>query len=248
MSRHFKRHGQHFGQRFAFWTEEAKQLLGGTLPPLFKVPQPRQQQVQVEPIEEEPLQSVVVDMYQAHSIIVNNPGLFTGKVREPPYLQMDQEDKANADWHGRYTMAWDAMEPFSFIFERPSDAELPDDIISRIFVLVVQDGDPAILNLALTCQKFHSIACQPLFLEEAHFSWLDSVVEWKSLPPQHRDKYRRPYTISQCHYLLCGGLYKDCGAGYKGNGQRGVLQGFYSTEDYPGYCSWDCFINDGGLD
>ncbi|KAL2104384.1 hypothetical protein ACEWY4_001252 [Coilia grayii] len=126
---------------------------------------------------------------------------------------------------------------------------LPDDIISRIFVLVVlQDGDPAILNLALTCQKFHSIVCQPLFLEEAHFSWLDSVVEWKSLPPQHRDKYRRPYTISQCRYLLCGGLYKDCGAGYKGNGQRGVLQGFYSTEDYPGYCSWDCFINDGGLD
>lgn len=127
--------------------------------------------------------------------------------------------------------------------------QLPDDIISRIFVLVVlQDGDPAILNLALTCQKFHSIVCQPLFLEEAHFSWLDSVVEWKSLPPQHRDKYRRPYTISQCRYLLCGGLYKDCGAGYKGNGQRGVLQGFYSTEDYPGYCSWDCFINDGGLD
>ncbi|KAL2102425.1 hypothetical protein ACEWY4_001593 [Coilia grayii] len=127
--------------------------------------------------------------------------------------------------------------------------ELPDDIIRKIFVLVVlEDGDPAILNLALTCQKFHSIVCQPLFLEEAHFSWLDSVVEWKSLPPQHRDKYRRPYTISQCRSLLCGGLYKDCGAGYKGNGQRGVLQGFYSTEDYPGYCSWDCFINDGGLD
>jgi len=55
--------------------------------------------------------------------------------------------------------------------------------------------------------------------------------------------YRKPYTIS-----ICSQLYKDCGAGYRGNGQRGVLLGFYSSDDNPGYCSWDCFLDDGGLE
>ncbi|XP_058618371.1 uncharacterized protein LOC131531552 [Onychostoma macrolepis] len=35
------RHGQHFGQRFAFWTEEAEQLMAGTLPPIYRIPRPQ---------------------------------------------------------------------------------------------------------------------------------------------------------------------------------------------------------------
>ncbi|KAL2089277.1 hypothetical protein ACEWY4_013965 [Coilia grayii] len=115
----------------------------------------------------------------------------------------------------------------------------------NIFLLVVlEDGDPGILNLALTCQRFNRIVCQPLFLQEAHFAWLDSVVNWNRLPPRHRAIYRKPYTVSECRALSCRRLYKDIGPGYKGEGRRGVLQEFYSTEDYPGYCSWDCHLED----
>ncbi|KAI9538821.1 hypothetical protein NQZ68_008897 [Dissostichus eleginoides] len=37
-------------------------------------------------------------------------------------------------------------------------------------------------------------------------------------------------------------LYKDVGTGYRGSGRRGMLQGFYSEEGFPGYCSWSCFL------
>jgi len=35
------RHGQNFGQRFAFWTEEAEQLMAGTLPPIYRISRPQ---------------------------------------------------------------------------------------------------------------------------------------------------------------------------------------------------------------
>ncbi|KAF4097288.1 hypothetical protein G5714_021296 [Onychostoma macrolepis] len=123
--------------------------------------------------------------------------------------------------------------------------KLPNDILQSILVFVVlEDSCSAILRLALTCQKFNNIVSQEHFQQEAHFSWLDSVVNWKRYSKRHYQMYRMPYTISRCSRLQ---LYKDCGAGYQGNGQRGVLFGFYSSDDHPGYCSWDCFMDDGGL-
>ncbi|CAM4578803.1 unnamed protein product [Leuciscus chuanchicus] len=126
---------------------------------------------------------------------------------------------------------------------------LPDDILQRILVFVVlEDGCSAILRLALACQTFNKIVSQEHFQQEAHFRWLDSVVNWERLSKRHRQSYRKPYTISRCSRLQCSQLYKDCGSGYQGNGQRGVLVGFYSSDDNPGYCSWDCFLDDGGLE
>ncbi|KAG1927860.1 hypothetical protein F2P79_023974 [Pimephales promelas] len=101
---------------------------------------------------------------------------------------------------------------------------LPDDILQKILVFVVlQDGCSAILRLALTCQRFNNIVSQEHFQQEAHFSWLDIA-----------------YNAAR--------FTKTVGNGQRGNGQRGVLWGFYSSDDNPGYCSWDCFLDDGGLE
>ncbi|XP_077076035.1 uncharacterized protein LOC143728967 [Siphateles boraxobius] len=73
--------------------------------------------------------------------------------------------------------------------------QLPDDILQRILVFVVlQDGCSAIPRLALTCQRLNNIVSQEHFQQEAHFSWLDSVVNWKRLSERHRQMYRKPYT------------------------------------------------------
>ncbi|XP_077083468.1 uncharacterized protein LOC143736711 [Siphateles boraxobius] len=55
--------------------------------------------------------------------------------------------------------------------------QLPEEILHRIFVLVVlQDGHPAIRTLALACTRFWRIVREESFLKEAHFCWLDNVV------------------------------------------------------------------------
>ncbi|RXN22715.1 hypothetical protein ROHU_006641 [Labeo rohita] len=131
--------------------------------------------------------------------------------------------------------------------KRKAQKSLPDAILQNILVSVVlEDGCTAILRLALTCPKFKQIVNQEDFQKEAHFRWLDSVVNWKRHSESHIQEYRKPYTISRCSRLQCCQLYKDCGAGYQGNGQQGVLLGFYSSDDHPGYCSWDCYTDDGG--
>ncbi|KAF4114351.1 hypothetical protein G5714_004574 [Onychostoma macrolepis] len=122
-------------------------------------------------------------------------------------------------------------------------AMLPEDILHMIFILVVlEDGDPAIHTLALTCTRFWRIAREKSFREEAHLCWLDSVVNWKAFS-EHRRTYRTPYRIS-C-YIQCNYLYKDC-EGYRVCGQRGKLQGFYSDNEFAGYCSVECFYEAGG--
>lgn len=58
--------------------------------------------------------------------------------------------------------------------------QLPEEILKTVLVLVVlEDGDAGILNLALTCQSFNKVVCQPAFLQEAHFAWLDS--KWNNV-------------------------------------------------------------------
>ncbi|KAF3836777.1 hypothetical protein F7725_004241, partial [Dissostichus mawsoni] len=47
-------------------------------------------------------------------------------------------------------------------------------IIRRILRFVVlEDGDPAICTLALTCKNLNYIVSQGSFQKEAHFNWLD---------------------------------------------------------------------------
>ncbi|KAK2887660.1 hypothetical protein Q8A67_015888 [Cirrhinus molitorella] len=75
------RHGQHFGQCFAFCTEEAEQLMAGTLPPIYRISRP--QIVKEEQVEVEELPLTLKRMYQAEYIVRNSPGLFTGQVQEP---------------------------------------------------------------------------------------------------------------------------------------------------------------------
>ncbi|KAJ4937190.1 hypothetical protein JOQ06_001771 [Pogonophryne albipinna] len=74
---------------------------------------------------------------------------------------------------------------------------LPEDSIRRILILVVlEDGDPAICTLALTCKQISDIESQQSFQEEAHFSWLDSVVNWRNTSDEHKGNYRRAYNMS----------------------------------------------------
>ncbi|CAM4299460.1 unnamed protein product [Leuciscus chuanchicus] len=122
--------------------------------------------------------------------------------------------------------------------------QLPEEVLHKIFILVVlQDGNPAILTLALTCTHFWKIVREESFLKEAHFCWLDSVVNWNSFSEEYKRTYRIPYLISRC--IQCDALYKDC-EGFWGSGQRGKLQGFYSENDFAGYCCMDCFYVAGG--
>ncbi len=70
------------------------------------------------------------------------------------------------------------------------------------------------------------------------------VVNWSAFSRQYKQEFRVPYSLTLC--LHCDALYKDCPPGYVGDGRRGVLRGFYSHKEVEGYCSVDCFFNDGG--
>ncbi|XP_016326356.1 uncharacterized protein LOC107676347 [Sinocyclocheilus anshuiensis] len=123
--------------------------------------------------------------------------------------------------------------------------KMPLEILGQILLRVVSDdGDMAFMRLSLTCKLFRDIVSETKFKEEAHFMWLDSVVNWSAFSARYREKFRVPYSLTQG--LRCCEIFKDCPPGYGGNGRRGVLRGFYSFKDFEGYCSVDCFINDGG--
>ncbi|XP_058625753.1 uncharacterized protein LOC131536712 [Onychostoma macrolepis] len=115
------RHGQHFGQRFAFWTEAAEQLMAGSLPPIYRISRP--QIVKEEQIEVEELPLTLKHMYQAEYIVRNSSGLFTGQVQEPSFMLMDHDDQMNAWRVLEESTEWDAKEPFMFIFENIQDME-----------------------------------------------------------------------------------------------------------------------------
>ncbi|KAL1268575.1 hypothetical protein QQF64_033938 [Cirrhinus molitorella] len=112
------RHGQHFGQRFAFWTEEAEQLMAGTLPRI-----PRLQIVKEKQVEVEELPLTLKHMYQAEYIVRNSPGLFTGQVQELSYMLMDHDDQMKALRVLMESTEWDAKEPFTLIFENIQDMD-----------------------------------------------------------------------------------------------------------------------------
>ncbi|XP_016108317.1 uncharacterized protein [Sinocyclocheilus grahami] len=118
--------------------------------------------------------------------------------------------------------------------------KMPLEILGQILLRVVSDdGDMAFMRLSLTCKLFRDIASETKFKEEAHFMWLDSKFF-------NSNVYPRQDRLQPGASLRCCEIFKDCPPGYGGNGRRGVLRGFYSFKDFEGYCSVDCFINDGG--
>ncbi|XP_067302268.1 uncharacterized protein [Pseudorasbora parva] len=123
--------------------------------------------------------------------------------------------------------------------------KMPPEILWQILMgVVIDDGDVAYLRLSLTCKIFRDIVSNPKFKEQAHFIWLDSVVNWCAFSTQYKQQFRVSYSVTRC--LHCSALFKDCPPGYVGDGRRGVLRGFYSIKDFEGYCSVDCFFSDGG--
>lgn len=123
-------------------------------------------------------------------------------------------------------------------------SKMPPDILRYILMNVVkEDGDVAFFRLSLTCWLFHGVVCEASFRKEAHFAWLDSVVNWSAYSSDYKEIYRVPYKLTNC--LWCGDLFKDFPPGYIGDGRKGILRGFYSIKEFEGYCSADCFICDG---
>ncbi|XP_058607047.1 uncharacterized protein LOC131524190 isoform X3 [Onychostoma macrolepis] len=115
---------------------------------------------------------------------------------------------------------------------------LPDAFLLEILLhVVLEEGDAALLNLSLVCSKFRSLVDTDSFQKRAHFCWLDSVTKWrmKSEPCQ---EFFKMYTLQPCRH--CNEVYKNCLPGYVGRGKRGEMQGFYSENTHPGFCSDDC--------
>ncbi|MEQ2167464.1 hypothetical protein GOODEAATRI_004429 [Goodea atripinnis] len=83
----------------------------------------------------------------------------------------------------------------------------------------------------LTCMKLYGEAQK------------EGVVDWKKFSKEFQAEYRKPYLISNC--LSCGSTFKNCCAGYWGNGKRGQLRGFYLEPSTPGYCSHFCTMDAG---
>ncbi|XP_077060375.1 uncharacterized protein LOC143712034 [Siphateles boraxobius] len=112
---------------------------------------------------------------------------------------------------------------------------LPDAVLSEILLhVVLEEGDSGLLNLSLVCSKFRSLVDTDSF-RRAHFCWLDSVTNWreKTCP-----EYYQMYTLQPCRH--CNDIYKNCLPGYVGRGKRGEIQGFYSENPDPGFCSDWC--------
>ncbi|XDV11458.1 hypothetical protein PO909_000396 [Leuciscus waleckii] len=104
--------------------------------------------------------------------------------------------------------------------------------------VVKEDGDVSFFRLSLTCRLFHDVVSEASFRKEAH-----SVVNWSAFSSEYKERFRVPYKVTSC--LCCGDLFKDFPPGYVGDGRKGILLAFYSTKDFEGYCSADCFICDG---
>ncbi|XP_056125035.1 uncharacterized protein LOC130102921 isoform X2 [Rhinichthys klamathensis goyatoka] len=120
-------------------------------------------------------------------------------------------------------------------------ADLPPEVLSHILLDVVyEEGDKAFHTLSLVCKKFNETVHYPGFLKKAHFAWLDSVVDWKSVNPDVREEYRVAFKLTRCD--ACGFLYKNT-TGYCGNGKKGVFTAFYSDRQFDGFCSMDCYYS-----
>uniref|UniRef100_A0A671PKN5 Uncharacterized LOC107693326 n=2 Tax=Sinocyclocheilus anshuiensis TaxID=1608454 RepID=A0A671PKN5_9TELE len=118
------------GQRFAHWTEEASQLLQGTLEPVFRVSkstttkQSPSRRVGVEEDTDKVQQpSIVRDLHTAWYWVNNHRDLFHGEVTEPAFLQMNSESQQNALRKALGSEFPEAKDDFLFIFPSQDDME-----------------------------------------------------------------------------------------------------------------------------
>ncbi|KAF6727041.1 hypothetical protein FQA47_001828 [Oryzias melastigma] len=117
--------------------------------------------------------------------------------------------------------------------------KLPTSVLRDILEeVVLLEGDPAILKLALVCSTFRDHVSSEHFRRRAHFKWLRSVCTWSRFSTLYREQYFVMYSIEVCRE--CGEMYKHCPRGFVGSGKRGQLRGFYSEDMPPGYCSHYC--------
>ncbi|XP_057205491.1 structural maintenance of chromosomes protein 5-like [Triplophysa rosa] len=118
------------GQRFAYWTEEASQLLQGIVEPVFRVSKftttklsPSRRVVDDKDIDKVQQPTIVRYLNTAWYWVQNHRHLFRGEVTEPAFLQMNRGDQQNAIKNllgGQFSEAKDA---FLFIFHYQEDME-----------------------------------------------------------------------------------------------------------------------------
>ncbi|XP_034070554.1 uncharacterized protein LOC117562226 isoform X2 [Gymnodraco acuticeps] len=117
--------------------------------------------------------------------------------------------------------------------------ELPNCLLSDLLMeVVLQEGDKAYSSLTLVCTTFRDTMSTVSFRRGAHFRWLESVATWSLFSASYKQDFNVMYTIDTCRGCL--EPYKNCKPGYVGKGKRGELQGIYSDDQHPGYCSPFC--------
>ncbi|KAL1277203.1 hypothetical protein QQF64_023876 [Cirrhinus molitorella] len=118
---------------------------------------------------------------------------------------------------------------------------LPAFVLEDIFInVVLQEGDEAILILALVCTHFRDLVTREAFRRQAHFLWLDSVTNWSVFSSYYKAEFYKMYRLETC--VQCGDTFKNCIPGYVGRGRRGELIKIISEDTHPGFCSEFCQI------
>lgn len=118
---------------------------------------------------------------------------------------------------------------------------LPESVLEDIFIdVVLQEGDEAILTLALVCTRFRDLVTREAFRRRAHFLWLDSVTNWSAFSTYYKAEYYKMYRLQTC--MQCGDIFKNCIPGYVGRGRRGELIKIISEDTHPDFCSEFCQI------
>ncbi|KAK7175568.1 hypothetical protein R3I93_002479 [Phoxinus phoxinus] len=114
------------GQRFAYWTKEASQLLQGTLEPVFRVSKSTttklslNKRVVVEEDTDKVQQPIIVrDLLTALYWVRSHRDLFRKEVTEPAFLQMNGDQQQNA----LRKVLEGAKDDFLFIFQCLDDME-----------------------------------------------------------------------------------------------------------------------------
>ncbi|KAK9972220.1 hypothetical protein ABG768_025543 [Culter alburnus] len=71
---------------------------------------------------------------------------------------------------------------------------LPSSVLEDIFIdVVLQEGDKAILTLALVCTCFRDLVTQEAFRRQAYILWLDSVTNWTVFSTSYKAEYYKMY-------------------------------------------------------
>ncbi|XP_042582774.1 uncharacterized protein LOC122137828 [Cyprinus carpio] len=86
---------------------------------------------------------------------------------------------------------------------------LPASVLEDIFIhVVLQEGDEAILTLALVCTRFRDLVTREAFRRRVHFLWLDSVTNWSAFSSYYKAEFYKMYRLETC--MQCGDTFKNC--------------------------------------